>query len=338
MYFRKECFVLSLLMLCIPAVVYAGDADQDQDQAQVSDVAGGSNASCHLDSEKKGGDNWAGCDDLCDAGCFEPTVENYNSIIVNALGLDLLLYGGGHSDALTGKARLPVYTFDFPNLFRFNVHYLRAVRIAGSRFAFCFGSGYRTVLYAFPRFEGGNGVCQRLGLKGSCIQRAVPCMDSGRLDILGGDDSKANADSLGSMNAGRDGFACSVRRSVLALEYLDFLLRLRFNTNLEFPKSGFFTWVGLKFGYLLNARSLIKYEKNGLNSRPSVSSLVRCGAFGGINNKVSCLGELGFGYARIGLGVSFNVIPLFRSPWSGGCDPDLISRYSLSVGLAVDLV
>ena len=332
MYFRKECFVLSLLMLCIPVVVYAGDADQ----ARVSDVAGDLVTSGDLDSQKGAADGWPSGDDFCDAGCVEPAVGNYNSLIVSGLGLDLLLYGRGHSKAPDNGARLPVYTFDFSNLFRFNVHYLRAVRIAGSRFAFCFGGGFRTVLYAFPRLDSRNNVIQAARKSSYGIKRALPCMASGDLVTLGGD-QESDARVLGSMDAGDvETYYCSVKRSVLALDYLDFLLRLRFNTNLEFPKSGFFTWVGLRVGYLLSAKSLIKYEETGQSNR--IVDLVRCGDFGGINNKVSCLGELGFGYARVGVGVSCDAISLFKSPRGGRGNSDLLSRYGLSVGLMVDLV
>lgn len=325
--FRKESFFLSLLMLCVPVLVYAEDADQ----GQVSSVT----SSSDLGGQEGVAEDWHDSVDSCDTDCVKSGVGNYNSLVVSGFGLDLLLdVKGGRGGSSSREARLPVYTFDFSNLFRRNTHYIRAVRIAGSRFAFCFGGGWRVVSYAFPRLEGEgvSSIVSQASRRSGGIKRAALRRDGRGFVVVGGG---GDANVLGSIETEgvNFGYGYSVKRSVLELKYIDFLLRFRFNTSLESPKSGFFTWAGLKVGHLYDVKSLIEYEVDR-RSR----SLVRSGDFGGLS-KVSCLGEVGVGYARLGVEVSYDVVPLFRAYQGVGGDSNLLSRHGFSVGLVViDLI
>lgn len=209
---------------------------------------------------------------------YESPVSNYASFTIEFLGMDYVLDLDRHT-----SAPLPLRKFDWGQVLRSNFALLYAIRVHQSRFAFCPGVGFSTLCYSFSAQKSGEGTIYKT-LKRTGSKRT----ESQDIDTVA--------------QLGRD---AKVSSSCFKVPYIDFLLRMRFNSVLDEPKQGFHTWLGIKFSYRMFAKTIIEYSEYD----DSGSVVERKGSFNLYPFAFGLQGAMG--YNRFGLAGGYNFTPLF---------------------------
>lgn len=136
-----------------------------------------------------------------------------------------------------------------------NVYYLYDIRIGKTKFTFHPGIGLGMERFKMQNFQ--------QYLPSDTIDGVNPTLmfdAQGNTTFVEAVRYIYDADTLGQPNWS-DSY--STKKTMLALNYLDIPMEVRFNTNPEDPARSFKVAIGGRVGYLINAHTKIKYKENG---------------------------------------------------------------------------
>ncbi|WP_041546061.1 hypothetical protein [Cardinium endosymbiont of Encarsia pergandiella] len=269
------------------------------------DASAGNAAPTPIDTEISQPDTSAPDADPMDTESYQPDtylplVENYFSFIFELLKMDYL-----YDLNSINPSRFPaVKKLDWSALLRSDGAFLYGIRLNQSRFALCVGGGWSNLYYSFVGEKRGKDTIIYKKLK------RVSENDVSFKDLKN--------------TSGR-----KVYRSTLKIPFLDFLVRLRFNSVLEAPKEGFHGWLGFKLGLRCDANMEYKYEEYNNSGASSVTN-------GNFNlNRCACVLQVGVGYHRFGFTGGMHLTPLFQKD-KGPDGSDSLRPFSFSI--YVDLI
>jgi hypothetical protein len=138
----------------------------------------------------------------------------------------------------------------------FNFYYQYDIRIGQSKFTFHPGIGMGMERFKLLNFKNyfPNDTVKYFNPPTLVYDNA------GNTDFAEASHYIYDADTLGQINWSS---SYSTKKSMMALNYVDIPLELRFNTNPEDPARSFKIAIGGRVGYLINAHTKIKYKENG---------------------------------------------------------------------------
>jgi hypothetical protein len=136
-----------------------------------------------------------------------------------------------------------------------NVYYLYDIRIGKSKFTFHPGIGLGMERFKFQSFKE--------YFPTDTLSRVNPTLiydAQGNTKFIEASHFIYDADSLGQPDYSE---SYSTKKSMLAMNYLDIPVELRFNTNPDDPARSFKVAIGGRAGYLINGHTKIKYKEDG---------------------------------------------------------------------------
>lgn len=136
-----------------------------------------------------------------------------------------------------------------------------------------------------------------------------------------GDDFETILVGLDSVSPGTN-----FKKSLLKSTYIEIPLEVTFRTNRQFPKRSFKITLGAKAGYLVSAKTKIKFLEDGQDKITKQKEKYNLKPF-----KVTLVGKIGLG--KIGLFYNYDMLPLFNDDKG----PSKTTAATMSIGLSLDL-
>lgn len=198
-----------------------------------------------------------------------------------------------------------------------NVYYQYDMRIAKSKFSFHPGIGFAMERFKLMRAEQTSGT--------KTITQSNPTLGydtEGNTVFLPAANYIYDADTLDQINWSG---SYRTKKSMLAMNFIEVPVEIRFSTNPDDPARSFKVGVGGRIGYLINAHTKIRYKEDG-----EIKKLKNHQDFNLTRLRYSVFMKMYFGnFALFG---TYNMTPLFK----GDKGPMQTKTQSYTIGISLN--